>query len=272
LGLVSEKKDGSWAEARSGTFLKLLWPAISGQFANPARRAAVEEPAATRTIRRLPLDYRIPAPPPAVSWDRPEIERQHQTNAAFEGVSDRSRFAGDALHGCLQKIAREGLQNWDESAVRSRRGAYRAVLANLGVTPGDLKWAVDRVEAGLLRTLRDPRGRWCLDNHEDAASELPVAGWIDGMLSEVVIDRTFIDETGVRWIIDYKTSEPSGAVENFLAAEQERYRQQLERYARLMVQQEDRPIRLGLYFPLLGEWCEWGSAVVLRQQALLFEL
>jgi ATP-dependent helicase/nuclease subunit A len=272
LGSVSEKKDGSWAEARSGTFLKLLWPAIGGRFANPVRRGGVDEAAASRTIRRLPLEFRIAAQPPAVIWDHPEIERQQRTNAAFEGVSDRSRFAGDALHGFLQRIAREGLQSWDESAVRSRRGAYRAVLANLGVTPGDLKWAVGRVEAGLLRTLRDPRGRWCLDNHEDAASELPLAGLVDGMISEVVIDRTFIDETGVRWIIDYKTSEPSGAVENFLAAEQERYRDQLERYARLMVQKEDRPIRLGLYFPLLGEWCEWGSAVVLRQQALLFEL
>ena len=273
LSLVSEKNDGSWADAKSGTFLKLLWPAIGEQCANPARRGLAEELAATRTIRRLPLDHRVPAPPPAVTWDRPAIEREQRTNAAFEWASDRSRFAGDALHGFLQRIAREGLPGWDEAAVRSRHGVYRAVLANLGVSPGDLRWAVDRVESGLLRTLRDSRGRWCLDHHEDAASELPVAGWLDGTLSEVVIDRTFIDETGVRWIIDYKTSDAPGAnVENFLAAEQERYQEQLERYARLMAQRDDRPIRLGLYFPLLGEWREWGSAVVLRKQALLFEL
>jgi hypothetical protein len=124
-----------------------------------------------------------------------------------------------------------------------------------------------------LTTLRDSRGRWVLDNHTDAASELPMAGWIGGKLCEAVIDRTFIDESGVRWIIDYKTSEPaSGSVENFLEAETERYREQLERYSRLMVQREDRPIRLGLYFPLLGEWREWGAGVVLRKQASLFEL
>ena len=61
-------------------------------------------------------------------------------------------------------------------------------------------------------------------------------------------------------------------MENFLEAEKERYRGQLERYARLMALRDDRPIRLGLYFPLLGAWLEWGAGVVLRKQASLFEL
>jgi hypothetical protein len=188
-------------------------------------------------------------------------------------VSDHSRYAGAALHGFLERIARDGLAAWDESSVRSRRAAYRAVLANLGVPPGHLAWAAERVEAGLVRTLRDPRGRWVLDHHPDAATELAIAGLLDGSLCEVVIDRTFIDEEGVRWIIDYKTSTHEGAgLENFLEQERERYREQLERYARLMVQREDRPIRLGLYFPLLGAWLEWAAPVVLRKQALLFEL
>jgi hypothetical protein len=92
-------------------------------------------------------------------------------------------------------------------------------------------------------------------------------------LSEAVIDRTFVDESGVRWIIDFKSSDPAGGnVENFLEAEKERYREQLERYARLMASRDDRPIRLGLYFPLLGAWLEWGAGVVLRKQASLFEL
>ena len=61
-------------------------------------------------------------------------------------------------------------------------------------------------------------------------------------------------------------------LENFLEQEKDRYREQLERYARLMARSDDRPIRLGLYFPLLGEWLEWAAPTVLRRQALLFEL
>ncbi len=273
LGCVRLKDDGTIGNPKSDTFLKLLWPMIGEQFANPARRGNDNAVTTARMIRRLPLDWRVPPAPPGVHWDRPEIEREQSVQAPFEWASDRSRLAGVALHGFLQRIAREGLEAWSAATVRSRHPAYRAVLANLGVAQNDLAWATERVQSGVLRTLQDPRGRWVLDNHPDAASELPVAGWIGGKLCEAVIDRTFIDENGVRWIIDYKTSEPAnGSVENFLEAEKERYREQLERYARLMVQRDDRPIRLGLYFPLLGEWREWGAGVVLRRQALLFEL
>jgi ATP-dependent helicase/nuclease subunit A len=273
LGSLREKSDGTWAEPKSDSFLKLLWPIVGEQFANPTRRGDAQQIPSARTIRRLLPEWRAPSPPPAIVWDSPAIEREQRPHAAVEWASDRARFAGDALHGFLQRIAREGLDGWDEKTVRSRRGAYRAVLANLGMPPADLRWAVERVEAGLVRTLADPRGRWCLEDHADAASELPIAGWISGTLSEAVIDRTFVDDSGVRWIIDYKTSEPTGEdLENFLEAEKECYREQLERYARLLSQRDDRPIRLGLYFPLLGAWLEWGAGVVLRKQALLFEL
>ena len=273
LGSVKLKDHGTVAEPDSRSFLKLLWPAVARQFSSPLAILENERPHRVRTIRRVPAMWRVPSAPPPVEWERPGMERVQRADVAFDWVSDRSRYAGAALHGFLQRIAREGLDIWDEAAVRSHRGAYRAVLMNLGVPPDDLEWAIERVESGLLRTLRDPRGRWVLDDHADAASELPIAGLIDGNLCEAVIDRTFIDENGVRWIIDYKTSAHEGAGrENFLEQEKERYREQLERYARLMLQRDDRPIRLGLYFPLLSEWLEWGAPAPLRKQALLFEL
>jgi hypothetical protein len=58
--------------------------------------------------------------------------------------------------------------------------------------------------------------------------------------------------------VDYKTGTHEGAdLEAFLDRERERYRPQLERYAQLMRGLDARPIRLGLYFPLLGGWREW---------------
>ncbi|MDX5152165.1 MAG: hypothetical protein R3188_06780, partial [Acidiferrobacterales bacterium] len=62
----------------------------------------------------------------------------------------------------------------------------------------------------------------------------------------------------VRWIIDYKTSSHSGGgIDEFLDRETERYQAQLNRYARVMYQLEERAIKLGLYFPLLNGWREW---------------
>ena len=81
---------------------------------------------------------------------------------------------------------------------------------------------------------------------------------IDGDSVGLIIDRTFIGEDDSRWIIDYKTSSHAGAdVDIFLDREQERYRAQLNRYAVMMSRIDTRPIKLGLYFPLLKGWREW---------------
>ncbi len=61
-----------------------------------------------------------------------------------------------------------------------------------------------------------------------------------------------------RWIVDFKTGTHEGADrEAFLERERERYRDQLERYAAFVRVLDARPIRLGLYHPLLGGWREW---------------
>lgn len=74
----------------------------------------------------------------------------------------------------------------------------------------------------------------------------------------MIIDRTFIDEQGTRWIIDYKTGFHSGGgLDEYLDREQERYSLQLEAYASVISRLETNSIRLALYFPLMGGWREW---------------
>jgi ATP-dependent exoDNAse (exonuclease V) beta subunit len=132
-------------------------------------------------------------------------------------------------------------------------------LAELGV-PGDLRaGAVERVASAVARTLEHDRGRWLLDaRHRESATELALTGRLGNDIVRVVIDRTFVDADGVRWIVDYKTSRHEGAgLEEFLDREQERYRPQVERYAALMRRLGPEPVRLGLYFPLLAAWRDW---------------
>jgi ATP-dependent exoDNAse (exonuclease V) beta subunit len=120
--------------------------------------------------------------------------------------------------------------------------------------------AVKRVMAALTHTVSEPRGRWLLESHQEARSELRMTGNIAGQYMDFVIDRTFRDAEGQRWVVDYKTSSHEGAdVEGFLDREQERYRDQLDRYAALMQAAEGQPVRRGLYFPLLKGWREWGD-------------
>jgi len=140
---------------------------------------------------------------------------------------------------------------------------YSAELAELGVPHERRNAAVAKALEAVRRTLEDERGRWLLDaSHGSARCELALTGAVDGNLVCIVIDRTFIDATGVRWIVDYKTSSHEGAgLDDFLDNERERYRAQLERYAQLVQALGDEPIRLGLYFPLLSAWREWVPGV-----------
>ena len=100
----------------------------------------------------------------------------------------------------------------------------------------------------------DPRGRWLLDaSHAESANEFAICGLLGGEFRELVLDRTFVED-GVRWIIDYKTGRHEGGDRSaFLDREMQRYKGQLDTYAELMNRLDPRPIRLGLYFPMLCE-------------------
>jgi ATP-dependent helicase/nuclease subunit A len=111
------------------------------------------------------------------------------------------------------------------------------------------------VRPALVHAVTDERGRWLLGPRREARNEYRLTGQVDGLRVSVVVDRTFVDDEGRRWIVDYKTSSHEGAgLDAFLDRERERYAAQLATYARLMG--ASRP-RLGLYFPLAAGWREW---------------
>jgi len=273
---LPRKEDGSSAQPQSRSFLKLLWDTIGADFQTAPRTSSESPLAPARQLRRFVSGWQAPQPPQAVRIERPHRGAARPIETIAVRANETARYIGTALHGFLQRIAEEGLSVWTEDRILAGRERYRAVLANLGV-PGDQQHgAAARVEAGLLKVIRDRQGRWILESHVNAQCEASVAGMVDGQLVEIVADRTFVDDEGVRWIIDYKTSEPHGGdLESFLDDEQARYRDQLERYARLLAQLDSRIIRLGLYFPFTAGWREWGAATIERRQAtqsMLFEL
>jgi len=178
----------------------------------------------------------------------------------FDWATETARHVGTVVHRELQRIARDILRSGDgDAAQRLRR--WQDELAELGVPAPMRKAAVERVESAVVRTLADARGQWLLDaRHRDSATELALTGRLGSDIVRVVIDRSFVDAAGVRWIVDYKTSRHEGAgLEDFLDSEQERYRPQLERYAFLVRRRGPQPVRLGLYFPLLSAWREWSG-------------
>jgi ATP-dependent exoDNAse (exonuclease V) beta subunit len=185
----------------------------------------------------------------------------------FDWVTETARHVGTVVHRELQRLAVEprGLPD-PAQARRALLQRYRAELAELGVPQERRDAAAGKVFDAVRLTLADERGRWLLGaGHREAETELALTGMIGAESVNVVIDRTFIDAAGTRWIVDYKTSTHEGAgLEVFLDNERERYRPQLERYAGLVSLLGDAPVRLGLYFPLLSAWREWELAAPVR--------
>jgi ATP-dependent exoDNAse (exonuclease V) beta subunit len=252
------------------TLLNPLWPTVKGIFEEAAARLAeslrapaeeeVEENTIDQSLRRIASGWRAPAPPPRVAWSPPPEPARARDEIEFSWVGEAARHVGSVVHRWLQRIADDGLAGWDAKRVRALRKAFENELVACGLPANAVTEGAARVAAILERTLADERGRQLLGPHKDAQSELRLTGVGKAGIVNVIVDRTFVDADGTRWIVDYKTGTHEGAdVEAFLDREQERYRKQLEQYAALMRGIDSRPIRLGLYFPLLGGWREWSD-------------
>ncbi len=240
----------------SGSLLEKLWPTLEGEFQTPPPAGgAGGTPVAQlidQRLRRLPLEWTLPVPEPlACPLAAPAAVRE---SIEFSWAGETARHIGSVVHRWLQRIGGDALQGWDRSRVESLREFVRKELSCRGVASEELPQACARVIDALMTSLSDARGRWVLGPQRDARCELRLASIVEGRRTLGVIDRVFTDEAGVRWIVDYKTSlHQGGGREAFLDRECDRYRPQLERYARLL----GGGAALGLYFPLLGGWREW---------------
>jgi ATP-dependent helicase/nuclease subunit A len=248
---------------RARTLLAALWPALGAGFLEsvsaraPAAPCPEASPCGARPLLRLAGDWLAPALPPGPPVRRVPLDHQTLEPPEFSWVGETARRIGSVVHAALESFAAARELPSPES-ILERRGAFREQLRRQGVPEADLPGATELVVEALRRTLADGRGRWILDSHHRAAaSELALTGIAGGRLTAVVIDRSFIDADGIRWVIDFKTSRHEGGhLESFIARELERYRAQLERYAALARGLGPEPVRAAIYFPLLGQFRE----------------
>jgi ATP-dependent exoDNAse (exonuclease V) beta subunit len=253
----------------SGSLLAALWPAVREEFAEVAQRisengsdhAGRSEPEAAgspQILHRLTREWEPPGFPPGLSPKSIPEKEPATEDIVFDWAGETVRCVGTCVHGWLVMLAAQGLQRWNQDRIRALRPVFARQLAELGVREPDIHSGTDLVQSALENTIRDAVGRWIVSAHQEARNEYAVSGMDQDRVISVVMDRTFVDEQDVRWIIDYKTSRHEGTdVDGFLDRERARYQSSLETYARLLQAAEHRQIKLGLYFPLLSGWREW---------------
>ena len=251
---------------QSRSLLGCVWDHLgkefeASEFQPPA--SAVEAPSVQPMLRRLKGDFpRLTEPGDGDAEDRAGSARADRPEYAWAGLA--AVHTGVIVHRYLRRIAETGPAAWDAGMIDGLEEQIRLELLQLGVESAELDLAASNVCAALKRIVEDATGRWILSAHTDAASELRLTVRGEARLEHLQLDRTFIDpDTGTRWIIDYKTSTHEGGdIEAFLDSEVLRYGAQLERYASAMAEIDPAPIRVGLYFPLLGVMRDWDAGTL----------
>ncbi len=248
----------------AGSLLTLLWPQVEGEFVQAVTQRVVtpqdSHPVSPFSLRRLPLDWSAPSPRPALAGKYSNVVNA-ETQPEFDWAGETSRHIGTVVHAELERLVKltpDQMQQWNAGL---RKPQLLLQLAELGVPEALRSAACERIIQAIEHTLSDPKGRWILGidvAHREAASEIALTGVLNNTVINSIIDRSLVDEQGTRWIIDFKTSShEGGGREAFLQSEVERYRNQMDRYAKLMrAWKPAQPVRTALYFPLLGEWRE----------------
>jgi ATP-dependent exoDNAse (exonuclease V) beta subunit len=269
LHLLGHARTGTSGEPvpRAGSLLHACRSAFALQtLAVPAKATAGSAiPPRGFPLRRLPADWRLPTF--AASLELAETAHRRPSDAAYRREEERRTFSlraedgriiGTVVHGWLERLAQDGLRHWSAERLAGCRPQLEAELVQAGIPRSRVTACVERCFAALDATLRSSRGRWILGEQREAGCELALSGVVDGTPVSAVIDRTFIDEQGVRWIVDYKCSGPAQGetAEAFLAGQVELYRAQLDLYGRLLALTEVVPQKKALYFPLMDCWSE----------------
>ena len=208
-------------------------------------------------LTRLKSDYVWNSPQAFPDLHESMLESPRKLSASeVAPIGARVEIAiGNLVHCALYEIGRNPHHSYINE---ERKNLWRAQLRHEGLAVREVEWAVSSAVKHIQNVLKDPDGRWILfGKHGDSGFERRYTVIHDGRQTDVVLDRTFVDGVGTRWIIDYKTAERGADAIDLIRAHDEGYERQLRLYAETLSTMESRPIRAALYFtsvPALVEY------------------
>ena len=190
-----------------------------------------------------------------------------------EGQSSQlPSMIGTCVHEIFEQLAESEQGLPSVSSIQGQQAIWRCRLLQLGVNSQAIDNALSVVESAVSAVLKDVTGKWVLSSeHRSAKNEWPLSclsGDVSSPVYHYVIDRSFIDENNVRWIIDYKISAPSELVsaDDFIAQQKKVYSPQLANYKEAVTQFDllsDELVvdtKCALYFPLINRLVELGDS------------
>ena len=200
-----------------------------------------------QTLLRLPANWTSPLAEPLLA------------TLPLEAATDiddpdnlQARTFGELVHFGLKQLVQQG-PRWLDHCVQLP--LWRQQLARIA-NDTELDRLLQQLQQHLQGHLQTEHGRWLFSgNHQQEQCELALFDYQGGYRKSFVVDRTFIDTNGTRWIVDYKTAAPSNGqtLATFLDEQSLHYQEQLQNYRRLLaIQSPAASCRIALYFTALG--------------------
>lgn len=255
--------DGVIKAPSKGSLLHAVWPALENEFVCQTQISTAAETTAesekTTTLQRLRADFR-PDFQPSIEWQCPvptaSLPADPQEDLEFAWATELAAGVGTVLHQWLENHS-NNLFDMQIDAAQQR--VWRSELRQMGVPKDRISAGVKRLSDAVRSMQGDKNAKFLFTQYSIQKNEYSLTESVNGQLFRHQVDRTFIDSDGVRWVVDYKsTSTRQKDMANFVDAQvNERHREQLERYGRILYKLDPRPIKLAVYFPLLKEMRTW---------------
>ena len=137
--------------------------------------------------------------------------------------------------------------------------SWRTELIALRVPEAQIDYAVRNLRQAIENIKSDAQAHFIFKPYAIEQNEYALSEYDEGIVKKSIIDRTFVDDNDVRWVVDYKSTPTRNKDLTAFAQEQvaSRHKEQLERYGALMSEIDKRPIQLAVYFPLLKQLVSW---------------
>ena len=257
----------------SSSLLFPVWEALETKFELDTSVPVNDQPEQTlsNTLKRLPVSF-SPQFKPEIQWqvahqlaapglsddsaEQLSDEQNGEAKVEFEWATELATGVGIVLHDWLQHIGPRVLEIKLDQDLQQR---WRAELLALRVPPEKLGAAVKRLSQAVNNIQADQPAHFIFQRYAIEKNEYALSRYVDGAVEHFRIDRSFVDDHGVRWVVDYKSTFTKNADLDEFVDEQisSRHRAQLQKYGDLIAQIDSRPIKLAVYFPLLKQLRAW---------------
>jgi len=255
----------------SSSLLNLLWQdeqrchgaEVIWHHSEETEQTTTDKAVTHQHITMPPADYK---PEPSIPASAQIMAQQSPQRPEFSWAGTSARAVGVALHAALQHIAETGIEHWQKKNLPTLLQMMTTVLHHEGISQEHLPRAIKRCEQGLNNIFTSSRAAWILSGqHQDAHQEWAITHVEADICKHLVLDRSFIDKHGIRWVIDYKTGwHQDDDLDVWLDQELYRYTEetpQLPGYVKaLQALEPERQIKAALYFPMVDGWRVWPAA------------